>query len=173
MVRWLKLCDLSEDKAQRYMKLARHRAELDPARVRNLSLSAALKLIARKKPVDGPNRRKRRRPLTSTRSRGGQAPLQKLDPASLTVWGSNRCLRRSRQAGGWKRSRRSVQFLLAPQHAASGAVSDYGPRGVHRPRRREAGPRRQVPSTTSRSASRTKITDPVARLEFAVIWKRT
>ena len=31
---WLRSCDLSEDKAQRYMQLAAHRAELDPARVR-------------------------------------------------------------------------------------------------------------------------------------------
>lgn len=43
---WLRSCDLSEDKAQRYMQLAAHRAELDPARVRGLSLRAALKLIA-------------------------------------------------------------------------------------------------------------------------------
>lgn len=43
---WLKLCDLSADKAERYMKLARHRAELNSAGVRNLSLSAALKLVA-------------------------------------------------------------------------------------------------------------------------------
>ena len=28
---WLKLCDLSADKAERYMKLARHRAELEQA----------------------------------------------------------------------------------------------------------------------------------------------
>ena len=60
---WLKLCDLNEDKAERYMKLARHRAELNSAGVRNLSLSAALKLIAKKKPVDGP-KAKKSRPLT-------------------------------------------------------------------------------------------------------------
>ena len=36
---WLRSCDLSEDKAQRYMQLAAHRAELDPARVRGLSLA--------------------------------------------------------------------------------------------------------------------------------------
>lgn len=115
---WLKLCDLNEDKAERYMKLARHRAELNSAGVRNLSLSAALKLIAKKKPVDGPKAKSLGPSLTSTRSCGGQAPLQKIDPASLTVWGSNRCLRRSRQAGGWKRSRRSNQFLLASQRSS-------------------------------------------------------
>src|SRR5262249_32853312 len=49
---WLKSCDLSADTAERYMKLARHRAELNSARVRNLSLSAALKLVAKKKPVE-------------------------------------------------------------------------------------------------------------------------
>src|SRR5262245_24528539 len=36
---WLRSCDLSEDKAQRCMQLAR--AGLDPARVRGLSLRAA------------------------------------------------------------------------------------------------------------------------------------
>jgi hypothetical protein len=60
---WLKLCDLSADKAERYMKLARHRAELNSAGVRNLSLSAALKLVAKKKPVDGP-KAKKSRPVT-------------------------------------------------------------------------------------------------------------
>ena len=49
---WLRSCDLSEDKAQRYMQLAAHRAELDPARVRALSLRAALKLIGRPPPAD-------------------------------------------------------------------------------------------------------------------------
>src|SRR5262249_49985253 len=60
---WLKLCDLNEDKAERYMKLARHRAELNSAGVRNLSLSAALKLVAKKKLVSGP-KAKRSTPLT-------------------------------------------------------------------------------------------------------------
>lgn len=49
---WLRSCDLSEDKAQRYMQLAAHRAELDPARVRGLSLRAALKLIGRPQPAN-------------------------------------------------------------------------------------------------------------------------
>jgi Protein of unknown function (DUF3102) len=44
---WLKLCDLSADKAERYMQLARHRAELNSAGVRNLSLSVALRLIGK------------------------------------------------------------------------------------------------------------------------------
>jgi Protein of unknown function (DUF3102) len=57
---WLKLCDLSADKAERYMKLARHRAELNSAGVRNLSLSAALKLVAKKKPVNRPKTKKSR-----------------------------------------------------------------------------------------------------------------
>jgi hypothetical protein len=59
-LKWLKSCDLSADTAERFMKLARHRAELNSARVRNLSLSAALKLVARKKPVDGPKAKKSR-----------------------------------------------------------------------------------------------------------------
>src|SRR5262245_31142262 len=43
---WLKReCDLSEDSAERYMRLARGRAHLDSARVRNLSLTGALRLI--------------------------------------------------------------------------------------------------------------------------------
>jgi len=62
-LRWLKLRDLSADKAERYMKLARHWAELNSAGVRNLSLSAALKLVAKKKPVDGP-KAKKSRPVT-------------------------------------------------------------------------------------------------------------
>src|SRR5262245_1792740 len=53
---WLKLCDLSADKAERCMKLARRRAELNSAGVRNLS--SALKLVAKKKPVDGPTAKK-------------------------------------------------------------------------------------------------------------------
>src|SRR5262249_31042164 len=62
-LKWLKSCDLSADTAERYMKLARHRAELNSAGVRNLSLSAALKLVAKKKPVDGP-KAKKSRPVT-------------------------------------------------------------------------------------------------------------
>ena len=46
-LKWLKSCHLSEDKAERYMLVARHRKELDSARARNLSLRAALKLIAK------------------------------------------------------------------------------------------------------------------------------
>jgi DUF3102 family protein len=47
----LKDCDLSEDKAERYMHLARHRAELEnSARVRNLTLTGALRLIHGTKP---------------------------------------------------------------------------------------------------------------------------
>jgi hypothetical protein len=45
---WLKEeCDLSEDRAERYMRIARGRAtlEADSARVRNLSLAGALKLL--------------------------------------------------------------------------------------------------------------------------------
>jgi Protein of unknown function (DUF3102) len=57
-LKWLKSCDLSADTAERYMKLARHRTELNSARVRNLSLSAALKLVTTKKPVGGPKAKK-------------------------------------------------------------------------------------------------------------------
>jgi hypothetical protein len=51
---WLKKeCDLSEDRAERYMLLARNRAivEADSARVRNLSLTGAFKLLG--KPAKG------------------------------------------------------------------------------------------------------------------------
>ena len=57
-LKWLKSCDLSADTAERYLKLARHRTELNSARVWNLSLSAALKLVVKKKPVDGPKANK-------------------------------------------------------------------------------------------------------------------
>jgi len=59
---WLRSCDLSEDKAQRYMQLAAHRAELDPARVRALSLRAALKLIGRPPPADSKPKKKKAAP---------------------------------------------------------------------------------------------------------------
>src|SRR5262245_27712820 len=55
---WLRSCDLSEDKAQRYMQLAAHRVELDPARVRGLSLRAALKLIGRPQPANSKPKKK-------------------------------------------------------------------------------------------------------------------
>ncbi len=62
----LKDCDLSEDKAERYMHLARHRAELEnSARVRNLTLTGALRLINGAKPG-----RKSKPPVT----------VSKLDP---------------------------------------------------------------------------------------------
>jgi DUF3102 family protein len=51
-LKWLKSCDLSADTAERYMKLARHRDELNSARVRNLSLSAALKLVTKPQPAN-------------------------------------------------------------------------------------------------------------------------
>src|SRR5262245_6240764 len=54
----LKSCDLSADTAERYMKLARHRAELNSARVRNLSLSAALKLIGKPQPANSKPKKK-------------------------------------------------------------------------------------------------------------------
>jgi hypothetical protein len=57
-LKFLKSCDLSADTAERYMKLARHRTELNSASVRNLSLSAALKLVTTKKPVGGPKAKK-------------------------------------------------------------------------------------------------------------------
>jgi hypothetical protein len=98
---WLKLCDLSADKAERYMKLARHRG-LNSAGVRNLSLGAALKLVAKKKPVDGP-KAKKSRPVTHFdalawwSSASPEARSRFIDGV-----GSNRCLRRSRQAAGGK-----------------------------------------------------------------------
>jgi DUF3102 family protein len=49
---WLKSCDVSADTAERYMKLARHRDELNSARVRNLSLSAAFKLVTKPQPAN-------------------------------------------------------------------------------------------------------------------------
>src|SRR5215510_3837549 len=51
-LKWLKSCDLSADTAERYMKLARHRDELNSARVRNLSLSAALKMVTKPQPAN-------------------------------------------------------------------------------------------------------------------------
>lgn len=45
---WLKhleACGIGEDKAERVMFLARHRADLNSARVRNLTIAAALRLI--------------------------------------------------------------------------------------------------------------------------------
>jgi hypothetical protein len=56
---WLRSCDLSEDKAQRYMQLAAHGADLDPARVRGLSLRAALKLIGRPQPANSKPKKKK------------------------------------------------------------------------------------------------------------------
>jgi hypothetical protein len=47
---WLRECDLSEDAAERYMRLARGRAHLNSARVRNLSLTGALRLIKEAEP---------------------------------------------------------------------------------------------------------------------------
>jgi hypothetical protein len=50
---WLKReCDLSEDKAERYMQIARGRAKLEAnsARLRNLSLSNALRVIKKSEP---------------------------------------------------------------------------------------------------------------------------
>jgi hypothetical protein len=56
-LKWLKSeCDLSEDRAERYMRIARGRAilETDSARVRNLSLAAALRLLpSSDKPTKG------------------------------------------------------------------------------------------------------------------------
>jgi DUF3102 family protein len=47
---WLKkFCGLNERTAQRYMRIAEHRAELNPTHVSDLSMSAALKLIAKPK----------------------------------------------------------------------------------------------------------------------------
>jgi Protein of unknown function (DUF3102) len=54
-LKWLKLlksCDLSPNTAERYMKLARHRDELNSARVPNLSLRAALKLVTKPQPAE-------------------------------------------------------------------------------------------------------------------------
>src|SRR5262245_51141298 len=51
-LKWLKSCDLSADTAKRYMKRARHRDELNSARVRNLSLSAALKMVTKPQPAN-------------------------------------------------------------------------------------------------------------------------
>jgi hypothetical protein len=67
---WLKFlrdCDLGDDRAEKYMTVARGRAELNSARARNLSLSAALRLL---KPKSRGRRRRRPRPSCSTRSPG-------------------------------------------------------------------------------------------------------
>jgi hypothetical protein len=55
---WLKFlrdCDLGDDRAEKYMTVARGRAELNSARARNLSLSAALRLL---KPKSSPSGKK-------------------------------------------------------------------------------------------------------------------
>src|SRR5262249_22086938 len=59
-LKWLKWCDRSADTAERYMKAAGHGNELNSARVRNLSWSAALRLVVKKKPVAGPKEKKSR-----------------------------------------------------------------------------------------------------------------
>ncbi|HEY7297224.1 MAG TPA: DUF3102 domain-containing protein [Xanthobacteraceae bacterium] len=63
-LKWLKSCDLSADTAERYMKLARHRAELNYAGVRNLSLSVALRLIAKPQSANS-KPKKKTKPATS------------------------------------------------------------------------------------------------------------
>jgi DUF3102 family protein len=58
---WLKEeCDLSEDRAERYMRIARGRAvlEVDSARARNLSLTGVLKLLPSPRRKRGTSRRK-------------------------------------------------------------------------------------------------------------------
>ena len=61
-LKWLEReCNMSADKAERYMCLARHRHELDSARARNLSLSAALRLI---KGQPSPRARRNRKETT-------------------------------------------------------------------------------------------------------------
>ena len=66
-LKWLKSeCDLSEDRAERYMRVARGRAilEADSARVRNLSLTGALKLLpSSKAPPAAAQRRAHRTPI--------------------------------------------------------------------------------------------------------------
>ena len=62
-LKWLEReCNMSADKAERYMCLARHRHELDSARARNLSLSAALRLIKKGQP--SPRARRNRKETT-------------------------------------------------------------------------------------------------------------
>jgi hypothetical protein len=74
---WLRTCDLTEDTAGRFMRLARHRAELtaNSARVRNLSLTAALKLIAKPKQDC---------PLSSSKAKKSSKPASSFD--ALAWW---------------------------------------------------------------------------------------
>jgi hypothetical protein len=65
---WLRNeCDLSEDAAERYMQLARGRAHLDSARVRNLSLTGALRLIKEAEPSRAQQQAPAIRPARNTK----------------------------------------------------------------------------------------------------------
>ena len=87
------------------------------------------------------------------------------------MWGSAPSLRRSRQAGGWKRSRRSVHLFLAPHHFLRVALSATRPgeafNALAAVKRILAANGYKLEDV--RSALRTKITDPVALLEFTVM----
>jgi hypothetical protein len=61
-LKWLKSVDLSEDRAENYMRLARGKAHLNSARVRNLSLTQALRLIREAEQADKPNSKPRLQP---------------------------------------------------------------------------------------------------------------
>jgi hypothetical protein len=62
---WLKFlrdCDLSDDRAEKYMCVGRGRAELNSARARNLSLAAALRFL---KPKSSPSGKKAKKAAPS------------------------------------------------------------------------------------------------------------
>jgi Protein of unknown function (DUF3102) len=66
-LQWLKRgCDLSEDRAERLMRLARGKSHLDSARVRNLSLAGALRLIKQAEPAREPKQRQLPPPTASS-----------------------------------------------------------------------------------------------------------
>jgi hypothetical protein len=78
---WLKTaCDLSEDRAERYMRLARGRGvlEANSARVRNLSLTGAVGLIKEQEPSRPRDTVNKTKPATSFNALGwwSTAPLE-------------------------------------------------------------------------------------------------
>src|SRR5262245_26924268 len=168
---WLSVCDLSEDKAQRHMQLAAHRAELDPARVRGLSLRAALKPIGRPQPANSkPKKKKAATSFDALAWWSSASPEARsrfidgvgLEPLLAAIPPSWR--REAKQAIGPVFSRATT--LLKP-------TNTDGRRSLPLLRSSKYSPPTGTTFTTSRSASTTKIADSVAPLEFAFVWKRT
>jgi hypothetical protein len=83
-LKWLKAeCDLGEDRAENYMRIARSRGilEADSARARNLSLRGALELIRQKSPRSGSQRSRNRQP--------SKQPMQLASFGAAVAWWTN------------------------------------------------------------------------------------